>query len=684
MTPDYLGTPPNGYTKPLDAAKNLSDLTDAKAARDNLSVASKDDLGLAQTPIGTIIAFYGTVAPTGYIPCMGQTISYLAFPDLVKLLAPGKTSATVPDLRGSFLRGWDNGRGLDPNRVIGSEQLPQNQKHGHAVTMTAGGAHGHAGTASTAGGHTHTGSTAYAGDHAHSYNMINYTGGSGAGGGPAFQNTGATTSTNGGHTHAMSLNSAGDHTHTVSISSGGDHTHTITIMDDGDGEARPRNIAIFYCIKAFNGAISQFAIDVGVMAGLVSTAVQQPEFLLVRNRVTAVEQDVADLKPRLVTIEGDVANLKTRTSKNESDIGNLSQRTGALETRAFNLEADTTAIKQRLTTAETNIGSLTTRATNLETRVTNNENRLTATERVANAAAPKSSFASSLSATGFQKIEGGFTMQWGSIRLNPEQQATVTFPTAFSQACFSVQLTVNGDDANGANQADYAVVINKGTATFTMRSEPNVVTNVGEIRTMWGAGVAGNDVLPCYGQTITRAQYGQLVDFLAGPNAQSAQIPDLRGEFLRGWDNGRGADPGRQIGSWQDSDNRSHAHNGYTDAQGNHAHNGWTDAQGAHQHGTAIGENGTVGRYGNVGDISNNGFGTGRSDFDNNEFLTSVAGHHAHNVGIDAQGLHSHNVGTYASGINEARPRNVAVNYCIRVQRHWKSATTYSWMAIGV
>jgi prepilin-type N-terminal cleavage/methylation domain-containing protein len=29
---------------------------------------------------------------------------------------------------------------------------------------------------------------------------------------------------------------------------------------------------------------------------------------------------------------------------------------------------------------------------------------------------------------------------------------------------------------------------------------------------------------------------------------------DLRGEFIRGWDNGRGADPGRTIGSWQEAD----------------------------------------------------------------------------------------------------------------------------------
>lgn len=35
---------------------------------------------------------------------------------------------------------------------------------------------------------------------------------------------------------------------------------------------------------------------------------------------------------------------------------------------------------------------------------------------------------------------------------------------------------------------------------------------------------------------------------------------DLRGEFLRGWDAGRGADPGRTRGSWQNDMFETHTH----------------------------------------------------------------------------------------------------------------------------
>ena len=46
----------------------------------------------------------------------------------------------LPDLRGVFLRGLDNSRGLDTDRVFGSYQEDDNKSHSHYVRANAAGA----------------------------------------------------------------------------------------------------------------------------------------------------------------------------------------------------------------------------------------------------------------------------------------------------------------------------------------------------------------------------------------------------------------------------------------------------------------------------------------------------------------------------------------------------------------
>lgn len=140
----YIGMPPSGYAKPLEVAQNLNDVPDKAAALVNLGAASAEDVLRAANPIGTIIAFYGSTAPSGYLPCAGQTVSNVIFPELVEFLNPGNASATLPDLRGEFLRGWDNGRGIDLGRAIKTAQLDELKSHNHALSnngyvMTTGG-----------------------------------------------------------------------------------------------------------------------------------------------------------------------------------------------------------------------------------------------------------------------------------------------------------------------------------------------------------------------------------------------------------------------------------------------------------------------------------------------------------------------------------------------------------------
>lgn len=70
------------------------------------------------------------------------------------------------------------------------------------------------------------------------------------------------------------------------------------------------------------------------------------------------------------------------------------------------------------------------------------------------------------------------------------------------------------------------------------------------------AGVIPSGWLECNGAAISRATYGTLfasigTNYGAGDGATTFNLPDLRGEFLRGADRGRGIDAGRAIGSAQ-------------------------------------------------------------------------------------------------------------------------------------
>jgi hypothetical protein len=89
------------------------------------------------TPVGTIIMFYGTTAPVGYLACNGSAFSATDYPKLYQVL--GK--AIVPDLRGCFVRGLGGasaGLGVvqqDAGRNV-TGGITDNEGHG-AITMQA-------------------------------------------------------------------------------------------------------------------------------------------------------------------------------------------------------------------------------------------------------------------------------------------------------------------------------------------------------------------------------------------------------------------------------------------------------------------------------------------------------------------------------------------------------------------
>ncbi|EQV81104.1 phage tail protein [Escherichia coli] len=78
-------------------------------------------LGLGEgsaLPVGVPVPWPSATPPTGWLKCNGAAFSAEEYPELAKAYPTNK----LPDLRGEFIRGWDDGRGIDTNRSLLSSQ----------------------------------------------------------------------------------------------------------------------------------------------------------------------------------------------------------------------------------------------------------------------------------------------------------------------------------------------------------------------------------------------------------------------------------------------------------------------------------------------------------------------------------------------------------------------------------
>lgn len=128
----------------LRQVQNLADLPSKPTARGNLDVYSKQEvLDLINTmqPAGEVTAFASSTAPTGWLVCEGQTISRTTYARLFAAIGTrfgagnGSTTFQLPDLRGEFIRGWDNSRGIDVGRVFGTFQQHMFASHTHNIGL---------------------------------------------------------------------------------------------------------------------------------------------------------------------------------------------------------------------------------------------------------------------------------------------------------------------------------------------------------------------------------------------------------------------------------------------------------------------------------------------------------------------------------------------------------------------
>lgn len=159
-------------------------------------------------PPGMVAAFARPTAPNGWLKANGAAVSRSTYPNLFAAIGTtfgagdGVNTFNLPDLRGEFVRGLDDGRGIDAARTIGSAQNSQNLAHNHGVTDP---------------GHNHSSSIP--------------TKPNGTGAGPVAMVDG--------------INPISEHVSIATTSA----SANVSIQSSGGTEARPRNIALLYAIK---------------------------------------------------------------------------------------------------------------------------------------------------------------------------------------------------------------------------------------------------------------------------------------------------------------------------------------------------------------------------------------------------------------------------------------------------
>lgn len=95
---------------------------------DVVTLDQTNDVAIAALQVGMVLPFAFTSPPTGWLECDGSTISRTTYATLFSEIGTtfgsgdGSTTFGLPDLRGEFIRGWDNGRGVNSGRSFGSAE----------------------------------------------------------------------------------------------------------------------------------------------------------------------------------------------------------------------------------------------------------------------------------------------------------------------------------------------------------------------------------------------------------------------------------------------------------------------------------------------------------------------------------------------------------------------------------
>ena len=223
---DSSGAPFVGLKSPTSVSSNITfslPASDGNAGEflqtDGSGNLSFSAAGGAQggVPSGAVFCMAVAIVPSGYLECNGAAVSRTGYAALFAVIGTqygagnGSSTFNLPDLRGEFVRGFDNGRGIDSGRSISATpQSDQNKQHNHTASSSVNDS-GHV------PGTTFDNKKYFPGGNS---TTVNY-GGPGEYPADIFSMSSATTGV----------------------------TVATSIGNDGGGETRPRNIAMMYVIK---------------------------------------------------------------------------------------------------------------------------------------------------------------------------------------------------------------------------------------------------------------------------------------------------------------------------------------------------------------------------------------------------------------------------------------------------
>ncbi|NWA04811.1 phage tail-collar fiber domain-containing protein [Pseudomonas gingeri] len=181
-------------------------------------------------PVGSMVAFPKATVPPGFLELDGSVQSIATYPDLAMYLGTsfnkgdeGAGNFRLPESRGEFLRGWDHGRGVDAGRAVGSYQVGTlvGSDYDGLGTQTMGSA--------------------------------------------------VSTNPNSGPSHiGADPVIASQYPNASVVTGAGAAINTPGVAPNLFGVNRPRNLAVMWCVKAWNTPINQGSIDIAALALEVS------------------------------------------------------------------------------------------------------------------------------------------------------------------------------------------------------------------------------------------------------------------------------------------------------------------------------------------------------------------------------------------------------------------------------